>query len=221
MILYRQKHIHRYILNIDGMWNDSLFALYSAVPKDMTINVMNIRPGGWTRLTITDTGGDGVVESVALRVSGFDDDWIPMENKWGAAWEIDALPEPPLDFKITMSDGEQIVAEKVITNAFYFDGGISNPLKFNTGIQATISETAGPVQVPDGEFDPMLIVEDSDISLSILEAKQTEEDEEGVPSEMYLKPPVFTLENIHPHISISEHQFQKIISLYIYRIGLY
>lgn len=141
----------------DNIWYDSLFSLCSAVPKDMTVNVMDMRPGGWVRLAVTDTGGHGAVKSIALRSSASGGDWIPMENRWGAAWELSSSPVPPLDFKITMSDGEEITADKVISDASGISGGIGSPVKFSTGVQATITDQA-TVQKFEGKFDPMLVV---------------------------------------------------------------
>lgn len=35
-------------------------------------------------------------------------DWILMQNKWGAAWELPKAPTPPLDFKMVTDDGEEV-----------------------------------------------------------------------------------------------------------------
>lgn len=134
----------------------------SAVPKDMTINVMDMRPGGWIRLAVTDTGGHAAVKSIAVRTSGSDGSWREMKNTWGAAYELDSSPQPPLDFKISMVDGEELIANDVVKDSSGISGGVGSPVKFDAGIQAKITDPAmSQVQAFGGENDPMLVTSDT------------------------------------------------------------
>ncbi len=77
-------------------------------PEDMKVSVMDFVGGGrWIRLAVDDTGGRGQVTQVSVRSSG-SGAWIPMVNKWGAAWELGQAPSPPLDFKFETDDGEEV-----------------------------------------------------------------------------------------------------------------
>ena len=55
--------------------------------------------GGWIRLSIDDTGGRAAVKSVAVKGSG-SGDWKPLDNSWGATWELSSAPAAPLSFKV-------------------------------------------------------------------------------------------------------------------------
>ncbi|KAK9838158.1 hypothetical protein WJX81_005264 [Elliptochloris bilobata] len=65
-------------------------------PNDVKVLVdQNRGAGQWLRLSIQAAGGQGAVK--AVQVKGRDGAWQGMTNKWGAAWEMDAAPDPPLD----------------------------------------------------------------------------------------------------------------------------
>ncbi len=35
-------------------------------------------------------------------------DWTPLVHRWGAAWESDVTPTPPLDLQIVGQQGQQV-----------------------------------------------------------------------------------------------------------------
>ena len=52
------------------------------------------------------TGGNAAVSSVAVR--GADGQWVPMNNVWGASWELPQAPTGPLDMQITDPSGDTV-----------------------------------------------------------------------------------------------------------------
>ncbi len=35
--------------------------------------------------------------------------WLSMNNIWGAAWEIEQSPQPPLDFRFVDDSGSEVI----------------------------------------------------------------------------------------------------------------
>ncbi len=56
---------------------------------------------------LQDTGGRGSVKQVYVKGSS-DASFGPMVNKWGAMWELGNAPQPPLDFKIELDNGDAV-----------------------------------------------------------------------------------------------------------------
>ncbi|KAL4440265.1 hypothetical protein ABPG75_003266 [Micractinium tetrahymenae] len=131
-----------------------------APPEPMQVAVMDFKgPGGWLRLSITDTGGRAAVTSVAVK--GSSGDWKEMANSWGATWELPSAPPAPLSFRITSDGGQVVEADDVITQSGGIASGAgasgSHPT-FATGVQFSITDPAyGKVQAFDGPSDPMLV----------------------------------------------------------------
>ena len=87
-------------------------------------------------LGVQDTGGRGSVQSVSVMGSTPGATWQPMNNVWGAAWEVAAAPTPPLSFRITCDDGSSVVANDVIKQ----NGGISGQtVDFSTDVNFAVS----------------------------------------------------------------------------------
>ena len=55
-------------------------------------------------------GGAAAVKSVELRGSGADG-WKPMNNVWGATWEVPQAPKPPLTLRIIDDQDNSVRSE--------------------------------------------------------------------------------------------------------------
>ncbi|GAB4813674.1 hypothetical protein N2152v2_000720 [Parachlorella kessleri] len=113
-----------------------------APPTDLKVTVDNFGgSGGWIRLSIDDTGGRGSVKQVYVKGSS-DGSFGPMVNKWGAMWELGNAPQPPLDFKIELDNGDAVTANDVVKQ----NGGISGSGKFNIpgAPPGTVQAFSGP-----------------------------------------------------------------------------
>ena len=89
-------------------------------PAGITVTVRDYRStdGGWLRLSVGDMAGSAGLAGVELRqapLSGGHLDivassWRKMLNLHGALWELNGLPAPPLDLRLTNGAGSQILA---------------------------------------------------------------------------------------------------------------
>ena len=43
-----------------------------------------------------------------VQVKGQNTGWLSMNNIWGAAWEIEQSPQPPLDFRFVDDSGSEV-----------------------------------------------------------------------------------------------------------------
>jgi len=129
-----------------------------AVPDDLKVSVKDFAgANGWIRLSVDDTGGRGAVKELYVKGNG-QNDWRSMDNTWGAAWELSSAPAPPLAFKFVCDDGEEVVAEDVVTKNGGISGGLQSPVLFSTGQQFSITDPAlSTVSSFDGVADPMLV----------------------------------------------------------------
>jgi hypothetical protein len=129
-----------------------------AVPDDLKVSVKDFAgANGWIRLSVDDTGGRGAVKELYVKGSG-ESDWRAMDNTWGAAWELSSAPAPPLDFKFICDDGEEVIAEDVVTQNGGISGGLTSPVLFSTGKQFSITDPAVTIiSAFDGASDPMLV----------------------------------------------------------------
>jgi len=131
-----------------------------AVPEDLKVSVMDFSgQGGWIRLTVDDTGGRGAIQGIWVSSSNDAGNWIKMENRWGAAYELNNSPAPPLNFKFELDGGEIVEAYDVVELNGGISGGVSNPVKFNTNTQFEITDPAAQEvrAFSEGPADPMLI----------------------------------------------------------------
>lgn len=46
-----------------------------------------------------------------VQVKGQNTGWLSMSNIWGAAWEIEQSPQPPLDFRFVDDSGSEVILE--------------------------------------------------------------------------------------------------------------
>ena len=46
-----------------------------------------------------------------VQVKGQNSGWLSMTNIWGAAWEIEQSPQPPLDFRLVDDSGSEVPPE--------------------------------------------------------------------------------------------------------------
>lgn len=60
-------------------------------------------------LRLQDAAVRGSIETV--QVKGTDSGWLSMTNVWGAAWEIQNSPQPPLDFRMVDDSGSEVTSE--------------------------------------------------------------------------------------------------------------
>lgn len=97
---------------------------------NIVVHVTNYRQdgnrGGWIRLTLQNVKGDGGITSVEMAASR-SDTWQKMSNTYGAVWELNTFPSPPLDIRATNQKGEVVVLRSALTMAgttgsFYSDG---------------------------------------------------------------------------------------------------
>ncbi|KAH7619768.1 putative expansin-A17 [Nannochloris sp. 'desiccata'] len=133
-----------------------------AVPGDLKVSVKDFAgANGWIRLSVDDTGGRGAVKELYVKGSG-QNEWRAMDNTWGAAWELSSAPAPPLAFKFVCDDGEEVIAEDVVTQNGGISGGLKSPVSFSTGKQFTITDpTVTTISAFDGASDPMLVTSDT------------------------------------------------------------
>ena len=57
---------------------------------------------GW----LQDAAVRGSIRTV--QVKGRNTGWLSMNNIWGAAWEIEQSPQPPLDFRLVDDSGSEV-----------------------------------------------------------------------------------------------------------------
>lgn len=57
-------------------------------------------------VALQDAAVRGSVKTV--QVKGKDSGWLSMTNVWGAAWEIQQSPQPPLDFRVVDDSGSEV-----------------------------------------------------------------------------------------------------------------
>lgn len=133
------------------------------VPEDLKVSIMDwAGAGGWIRLTVDDTGGRGSVKQVYVSSADSPDSWQPMQNQWGASWELSSSPNPPLNFKFEVDSGETVESFDVVKQNGGISGGLSNPVKFSTGDQFVISDPAAQsVSAFSGGSDPMVATSDT------------------------------------------------------------
>lgn len=120
----------------------------------IVIDVDTYRPtqGGYLRLSLKSVAGSGALESVELRGSGDSEAaWLPMENTYGAKWEMSNLPDVPMDIRITSDDGTVLVQEGAIDEV--------RTGEFATSVQFTTTEETGeevplPLTPPDVTSPP-------------------------------------------------------------------
>ena len=48
-----------------------------------------------------------------VQVKGQGSGWLSMTNIWGAAWEIQQSPQPPLDFRFVDDSGSEVTLEAI------------------------------------------------------------------------------------------------------------
>ncbi|GFR44251.1 hypothetical protein Agub_g5453, partial [Astrephomene gubernaculifera] len=146
---------------------------------NITVRVDSFRvvQGGWIRLSIKGVASDAGIVSVELArsltaavgsnstvgaadatqtaaqaASGADASgrvWKPMENTYGAEWELSALPSPPYDLRITDKFGRKLVLTGVIAKAGQtgeFPGGGQFPAL--TAATVSAYKSSLPIEVP-------------------------------------------------------------------------
>jgi hypothetical protein len=47
-------------------------------------------------------------------MKGADGEWIPMQNKWGKAWEVSHAPALPWDFRFVSENGQAVEAKSLV-----------------------------------------------------------------------------------------------------------
>ena len=71
----------------------------------------NAGAGLWLRLTVQKVGG---VASISLvQLSGQQSSWNSLENTWGAAWETSHSPAPPLNLRVVLTDGSEVLLASI------------------------------------------------------------------------------------------------------------
>jgi Expansin C-terminal domain len=97
--------------------------------KPIVIDVDIFRPkeegGGYIRLALESITGSNALRSVELRKSGgggvgggggegAPGPWLPMNNTYGAKWELSNVPDIPMDMRITSDNGTALVQVEAI-----------------------------------------------------------------------------------------------------------
>lgn len=75
--------------------------------------------------------------------------WRRMNNMYGAAWELNGVPAPPLHMRITNAAGRAIVIADAITRAGEL-GDIETHAQFLTGPYAKAGSSSAPLTPPPG-----------------------------------------------------------------------
>eukprot|EP00879_Flechtneria_rotunda_P012123 GHRR01012661.1.p1 GENE.GHRR01012661.1~~GHRR01012661.1.p1 ORF type:complete len:114 (+),score=31.30 GHRR01012661.1:935-1276(+) len=88
------------------------------VAGNIVVNVDTYRAtaGGYIKLSLKNVAGSGGITSVQLAQTG-STAYRPMNNTYGAEWEISIVPAPPLDIKVTNQQGQSVVLRGIITKA--------------------------------------------------------------------------------------------------------
>lgn len=96
---------------------------------NIVVRVNNYRStaGGWLRLALRNVAGMADVSSVQLARAGTAN-WIPMNNTFGANWELSKLPSPPLDLRVSTKSGQSVVISGVIREGV--SGNIATTVQF-------------------------------------------------------------------------------------------
>ncbi|KAK9839053.1 hypothetical protein WJX74_008497 [Apatococcus lobatus] len=84
-------------------------------PIDMLVDVDgNHGAGYWLRMNVQEVADRGAITNVEVRGPG--GSWMQLNNKYGAAWEVDNSPSSyPLDLRITQDDGQQVTSYSALT----------------------------------------------------------------------------------------------------------
>ncbi|KDD76851.1 hypothetical protein H632_c86p0, partial [Helicosporidium sp. ATCC 50920] len=83
-------------------------------PGNIQLRVSDARDtkGGWLKLEVENLAGSNILSGVEVRGEG-DESWRPMTHTFGAAWEMSMLPFPPLDVRVTASDGQVVLPSAI------------------------------------------------------------------------------------------------------------
>ncbi|KIY98908.1 hypothetical protein MNEG_9055 [Monoraphidium neglectum] len=157
---------------------DVRYRLIACEPVDpITIHVdaYRVTEGGWLRLALKNIGGDGQIAAVELapaaatnlnasstfieprvvrspraRGGGL---WRKANNTYGAAWELNGVPPPPLHMRITNARGQTIVIADAIPRAGVL-GDIETEAQFPplATPQAAEGTLAAPLVPPPGAY---------------------------------------------------------------------
>ncbi|KAK9054966.1 hypothetical protein SSX86_026045 [Deinandra increscens subsp. villosa] len=86
----------------------------------------------WFAVALEYADGDGGFGSVEIAPDGTQN-FVPMENIWGAVWRRDIDPsfQPPFSFRLTSVDGKTVVANNVIPPAFGVGQKYTSLVNFN------------------------------------------------------------------------------------------
>ncbi len=76
----------------------------------MDIDVFRVSNGPYLRLDLQSVGGSGALRGVALRPSGTTA-WQPLQNSYGAKWQISGLAQIPMDIQVVGDNGQTLVAK--------------------------------------------------------------------------------------------------------------
>ncbi|KAK9824754.1 hypothetical protein WJX74_005028 [Apatococcus lobatus] len=74
--------------------------------------------GGWIRLWVMNAAGTAGVKSVSVRTAGTNGAWVPMNNAFGADWEMPASPAQPLDMLIGSDDGSSVTIPNAVAAGY-------------------------------------------------------------------------------------------------------
>jgi len=91
---------------VNGRMNMQYRRVTCTPQGNIMLRIDGNNPNAWLRIFLFNLAGSGGVTSVAIRASGSNDQWQPMMNTFGAAWEIYTQPTQPSDLYITTDDGQ-------------------------------------------------------------------------------------------------------------------
>ncbi|KAK9812820.1 hypothetical protein WJX72_004330 [[Myrmecia] bisecta] len=92
-------------------------------PGNIAVKVDQFRQdlGGYILLSPQQVAGNAAIRGIALRTSAMSGsgpgEWRPMNNSYGAVWDLSGLYQPPFDVRITDSQGNLLVASNAIPSA--------------------------------------------------------------------------------------------------------
>ena len=101
----------------------------------------NYGPGKWVRVTAKNAAGKAAIKSVEMK--GPDGSWVPLQNKWGTAWEVSNAPGLPWDFRFVSEDGQAVEAKSLVGSS----GQVGD---LPTGVQFSLSGKQGAAPADGG-----------------------------------------------------------------------
>ncbi|CAD7696153.1 unnamed protein product [Ostreobium quekettii] len=128
---------------------------------NVVVNIEEYRAsdGGYVKFAVRNIPGDGGLTSVEIKGSNEVGGWFEADNTFGAAWEASVLPDPPLDLRLTNTEGEQLVL-KAIISVPGFVGDVLSDEQFAGSFApkaAKPSNQPAPIPIPGSGPPPSLV----------------------------------------------------------------